>query len=125
MMVPPCKSSGRRMGEHDAVVYVFWRRIGLRKSMVYCAAIGYRLFLCPVCYNRDRSVRQVSVLLICIIYTQNMETIDIPIPANHSQIAIPALIERAVSDAGLLADRLELHSYPGATHWHIRQPGAR
>jgi hypothetical protein len=54
-----------------------------------------------------------------------METIDIPIPSNHSRIAIPALVERAVSDAGLLADRLELRSYPGATHWHIRRLGAK
>jgi hypothetical protein len=54
-----------------------------------------------------------------------METIDIPIPSNHSRIAIPALVERAVSDAGLLADRLELRSHPGATHWHIRRLGAK
>ena len=38
---------------------------------------------------------------------------------------LPALIERSVSDAGLLAERLELRSYPGATHWHIRRPGAK
>ena len=54
-----------------------------------------------------------------------METINIPIPANHSPATLPALIERSVSDAGLLATRLELRSYPGATHWHIRRPGAK
>src|SRR5262245_16202492 len=54
-----------------------------------------------------------------------METIRIPIPENHNPAALPALIERAVSDAGLLAERLELRSYPGATHWHIRRPGAK
>jgi hypothetical protein len=38
---------------------------------------------------------------------------------------LPALIERAVADAGLLASRLELRGYPGATHWHIKRPGAK
>jgi hypothetical protein len=56
---------------------------------------------------------------------QNMETVDISIPANHDHTALPALIERIMSDAGLLADRLALRSYPGATHWHIRRPGAK
>ena len=54
-----------------------------------------------------------------------METVDIPIPANHSPTTLPALIERAVCDAGLLAERRELRGYPGATHWHIRRPGAQ
>lgn len=53
-----------------------------------------------------------------------METLDIPLPSHHSQIALPALIERTVAEAGLLADRRELRSYPGATHWHIRRSGA-
>jgi hypothetical protein len=54
-----------------------------------------------------------------------METIQIPIPANHSSTTLLALIERSVSNAGLLAARLELRSYPGATHWHLRRPGAK
>jgi hypothetical protein len=54
-----------------------------------------------------------------------METIDISLPSNHSQIAMPMLIEHAIAEAGLLAERLELRSYPGATHWHIRRPGAK
>jgi hypothetical protein len=54
-----------------------------------------------------------------------METINIPLPSNHSQIAMPTLIEHAITDAGLLAARLELRSYPGATHWHIRRLGAK
>jgi len=54
-----------------------------------------------------------------------METIDTPIPAEHSPTALIALIERAVSDAGLLAERRELRSYPGAAHWHIRRPGTQ
>ena len=54
-----------------------------------------------------------------------METINIPIPADHSPTTLPALIERSVGDAGLLAARLELRGYPGATHWHIRRPGAK
>jgi hypothetical protein len=54
-----------------------------------------------------------------------METIDISLSSNHSRIAMLALIEHAITDAGLLADRLELRSYPGSTHWHIRRPGAK
>jgi len=54
-----------------------------------------------------------------------METINIPLASNHSQIAMLTLIEQAISDAGLLADRLELRSYPGATHWHIRRLGTK
>jgi len=54
-----------------------------------------------------------------------METLDIPLPANHSCIATPALIEQAITEAGLLAQRLELRGYPDATHWHIRWPGAK
>jgi hypothetical protein len=54
-----------------------------------------------------------------------METIDISLPSNHSRIAMLALIKHAIADAGLLSDRLELHSYPGSTHWHIRRPGAK
>src|SRR3954454_14561043 len=76
-------------------------------------------------YSRDRSVRQVSVLLLCVIYADHMETINIPLASNHSQIAMLTLIEQAISDAGLLADRLELRSYPGATHWHIRRLGTK
>ena len=30
-----------------------------------------------------------------------------------------------MSDAGLLTKQLALRSYPSATHWHIRQPGAQ
>jgi len=68
----------------------------------------------------------VSALLLCAIYyDQKIETINIPIPANHSPATLRALIECSVSDAGLLATRLELRSYPGATHWHIRRPGAK
>ncbi|MEO7909667.1 MAG: hypothetical protein ABIV47_08470 [Roseiflexaceae bacterium] len=54
-----------------------------------------------------------------------MQTINIPLPANHSQLAMLALIEHAIIDAGLLTERLELRSYPGATHWHIRRLGTK
>jgi hypothetical protein len=54
-----------------------------------------------------------------------LETIEIPLRANHDPTTLPAVIERSVSNAGLLADRLELRSYPGATHWHIWRPGAK
>jgi hypothetical protein len=54
-----------------------------------------------------------------------MQTIEVPAPPDYDPTPIVALIERTVSDAGLLADRRELRSYPGATHWHIRQPGAK
>jgi hypothetical protein len=54
-----------------------------------------------------------------------MEMIDIPLPAGHDPAALLALIERSVADAGLLADRRELRSYPGAVHWHIRRLGAQ
>jgi hypothetical protein len=53
-----------------------------------------------------------------------MQTIDVPTPRDCDSATLPALIERAVSAAGLLAERLELRGYPGATHWHIRRPGA-
>jgi hypothetical protein len=54
-----------------------------------------------------------------------MQTIEVPAPLNCDPTTLIALIERAVSDAGLLAERRELRSYPGATHWHIRRPGAQ
>jgi hypothetical protein len=54
-----------------------------------------------------------------------MQTIEVPAPLDCDPATILALIERIVRDAGLLADRRELRSYPGATHWHIRQPGAK
>src|SRR5262249_46642896 len=55
----------------------------------------------------------------------NMETIEIPWRIGHDPAIFPALIERAVADAGLLSSRLELRSYPGATHWHIKRPAAK
>jgi hypothetical protein len=54
-----------------------------------------------------------------------MDTIEIALPAGHDRTNLPALIERTIADAGLLAKRLDLRSYPGASHWHIRQPGAK
>jgi len=54
-----------------------------------------------------------------------MQTIDVPTSPLHDPTALVALIERVVSAAGLLADRRELRGYPGATHWHIRRPGAK
>jgi hypothetical protein len=81
--------------------------------MVYCAAVD------------DLLDATLHVYLHRSPHDQNMETIQIPIPANHSSTTLLALIERSVSDAGLLAARLELRSYPGATHWHIRRPGAK
>ena len=54
-----------------------------------------------------------------------MQTIEVPAPLGYDPATLLALIERSVSDAGLLAERLELRSYPGATHWHIRRPGAK
>jgi len=54
-----------------------------------------------------------------------MDTTDIPLRAGHDPATLPALIERAVTDAGLLSSRLELRGYPGATHWHIKCPGTK
>jgi hypothetical protein len=54
-----------------------------------------------------------------------MQTIEVLAPLDYDPAMLPALIERSVSDAGLLAERLELRSYPGAIHWHIRRPGAK
>jgi hypothetical protein len=54
-----------------------------------------------------------------------METIDIPLRAGHDRAVLPGLIERAIAEAGLLASRLALRSYPGATHWHLRLRGAK
>ena len=54
-----------------------------------------------------------------------MDTIDIPLRAGHDPAMLPALIECAVAEAGLLSSRLDLRGYPGATHWHIRRPGAK
>ena len=54
-----------------------------------------------------------------------MDTIDIPLRAGRDPAALPALVERAVAEAGLASRRLELRGHLGATHWHIRRPGAR
>ena len=54
-----------------------------------------------------------------------MQTIEVPAPSDCDPAMILMQIECSVSDAGLLATRLELRSYPGATHWHIRRPGAK
>src|SRR5205085_6947018 len=54
-----------------------------------------------------------------------MDTIDIPLRTGHDSAIQLALIEQSVSEAGLLAERRELRSYPGATHWHIRRPDAK
>jgi hypothetical protein len=54
-----------------------------------------------------------------------VETIDVPISPQHDPAALPARIECAIAGAGLLAGRLELRGYLGATHWHIKRPGAR
>ena len=53
-----------------------------------------------------------------------METVDIPLRADHDRAALPGLIELAIAEAGLASSRLALRSYPGATHWHLRLPGA-
>jgi hypothetical protein len=53
-----------------------------------------------------------------------LDTIDIPLRAGRDPATLPALIERALAEAGLLSSRLELRGYPGATHWHIRRLGA-
>ena len=71
-------------------------------GILRCCGLSTVLF--PVRYSRDHSVRQVSALLLCVINDLDMETVDIPIPTNHSPTTLPALIERTVSDAGLLAD---------------------
>ncbi|MEP7189028.1 MAG: hypothetical protein ABI901_07565 [Roseiflexaceae bacterium] len=63
------------------------------------------------------------MLLLYTMYGQRMQTLDIPLPSDHSQLALPALIERTIAEAGLLAERHALRSYPGATHWHIRRLG--
>jgi hypothetical protein len=52
-----------------------------------------------------------------------MDTTEIALRAGHDPTTLPALIEQAITEAGLLAERLKLRSYPGATHWHIRRPG--
>jgi hypothetical protein len=53
-----------------------------------------------------------------------METVDIPIAASRDPAALIEIIERAASEAGLLAQRRTLRSYPGSTHWHLKQPRA-
>jgi hypothetical protein len=53
-----------------------------------------------------------------------METFDIPIAASRDPAVLIEIIERATSEAGLLAQRQTLRSYPGSTHWHFKQPGA-
>jgi hypothetical protein len=54
-----------------------------------------------------------------------MDTIEIALHAGHDPTTLPALIERVIAEAGLLADRRVLRSHPGATHWHIRRPCAK
>ena len=54
-----------------------------------------------------------------------MHTIEIALTANRNLAALLALIEHAITEAGLLGDRRELRSYPRATHWHIRRPGTQ
>jgi hypothetical protein len=54
-----------------------------------------------------------------------MDTIEIALHAGHDPTTLPTLVERAIAEAGLLATRLELRSYPGAIHWHIRRPSAK
>src|SRR5688500_358254 len=53
-----------------------------------------------------------------------METFDIPVAAGRDGAALIELIERAADETGLLAQRQTLRSYPGSTHWHLKQPGA-
>ena len=93
--------------------------------MVYCAAVGYLLFYATSVIAEIDKFDKCACYYFASFYDQDMETLDIPLPANHSCIATPALIEQAITEAGLLAQRLELRSYPGATHWHIRRPGAK
>ncbi|HEU5100036.1 MAG TPA: hypothetical protein VFU22_13500 [Roseiflexaceae bacterium] len=54
-----------------------------------------------------------------------METITVPLSTSHDPAMLPGLIERAMAEAGLVSSRLELRGYAGATHWHIRRPGAK
>jgi hypothetical protein len=55
-----------------------------------------------------------------------METIEIALPAQLASDHLIALIERIGVDASLVVImRTTLRTYPGSTHWHVQQPGAR
>jgi hypothetical protein len=54
-----------------------------------------------------------------------MQIVEVSTPRGRAPAALPALVERAVAEVGLASRRLELCGYPGATHWHIRRPGAK
>ena len=54
-----------------------------------------------------------------------MDTFEVTPPATLDATAIVALVERAAVEAGLLVSRSTLRTYPGSTHWHLKQPGAK
>jgi hypothetical protein len=55
-----------------------------------------------------------------------MEVFEITPPTNQDSAALSALIEHAASEAGLIVGLYTtLRAYPGSTHWHFKQPGAR
>ena len=55
-----------------------------------------------------------------------METIELALPGQLASDHLIALIERGAGDAGLVvAIRTTLRTYPGSTHWHVQQPGAK
>jgi hypothetical protein len=53
-----------------------------------------------------------------------MYIVEIAIPSGLASEALIAQIERSVTAAGLsLGERMMLRTYPGSSHWHVRQPG--
>jgi hypothetical protein len=54
-----------------------------------------------------------------------MDTFDVKLSQNHDSAALPALIERAVAEAGFQISQFELRGYPGAAHWHLRRRGVK
>ena len=56
--------------------------------------------------------------------SSDLKDIPIQLPEPYDPAASIALIDRAISAAGLLISlKGTLKSYPGTTHWHCKMPG--